>query len=494
MTVPDCYYISQDTAFGHTLVRRQWPLITSQAIDNVNASIALLDATRDAAKVNEGKQLIQQLEKLKYEVENNKKLSPIPVPEDYQYADLREYNYMVSKLLKADAETVHWRQGAWLFTECYFYRRLIAIFQASKYWTDYDCFTASKRSAFETSKIAVLDLAVRYQRISEQLLHDNEYAKFSEESKLELLENTFRELVDIALWGNSIDLALLAHVKMDEIKNLQGSQSQNNDSKVLVNHTSKVWTLLKSRFGKTDSTRIDFVLDNAGFELFTDVVLALFFLDSGLANSVVFQPKTYPCFVSDVINKDFDYLLEDMKNPTFFGSDVSESQKQALQYLAARFEHYQAKQKQEGAGISIHNHIFWNTYYQFNRDLTPNGHGGGAEAWKDLSASDLVVFKGDMNHRKLLGDLQWKRTTPFSKALALQGTAKESLGNSGIKLVSFRTIKSNPLTGLREGQEAEMNEMWWNEQGKKGDRRVVEQGWQFSTKWALIEYSEGAME
>lgn len=76
MTVPDCYYISQDTAFGHTLVRRQWPLITSQAIDNVNASIALLDATRDAAKVNEGKQLIQQLEKLKYEVENNKSYLP----------------------------------------------------------------------------------------------------------------------------------------------------------------------------------------------------------------------------------------------------------------------------------------------------------------------------------------------------------------------------------------------------------------------------------
>lgn len=483
MSIPDCYYISQETAFGHTLVRRQWPLIVTQAIDNLNASVAELNAP-ESAEAQEAPAIISKLEDLKAELESNAKLVPMTIPENYPYNDLKEYNDIVANLHKTGSEQVYWKQGAWLVTECYFYRRLIAIFQASKHWSNYDCFTSTKRNAFQSSRIAVIELAVRYQQISKRIAEEN-LSEHSPEN-VAALEKIYKELVDHCLWGNSIDLALLAELSHEELAAMQGEEARKaNESKVLVNDTQKVWNYLSAR--KQD--RIDFVLDNAGFELYTDVVLSLFLLDAQITKSVVFQPKTYPCFVSDVLNQDFDYLLNDLNNPTYFGDNLTQPQIEALQFIVTKFKKYQ-----EDKTISLHNHIFWNTHYQFNRDLSEFGRGGGAEAWKDLKDSDFVFFKGDMNHRKLLGDLQWERTTPFPQAIALNGTEKHTLGNSGIPLVSFRTIKSNPLTGLPKGLEEKMNEMWWNEQGKQGDKKVVEQGWAFSTKWAVIEFSNGKPE
>lgn len=80
----------------------------------------------------------------------------------------------------------------------------------------------------------------------------------------------------------------------------------------------------------------------------------------------------------------------------------------------------------QDGGIFVHTSLFWTTEFPFNSDLTPEGRGCGDKAWEDLIDSSLVVFKGDLNHRKLIGDLQWDRTTPFSAAVGLEGLVTET--------------------------------------------------------------------
>ena len=55
---------------------------------------------------------------------------------------------------------------------------------------------------------------------------------------------------------------------------------------------------------------------------------------------------------------------------------------------------------------------FWTFPHDFSEMAT-----AAPELYEELSASKLVIFKGDLNYRKLVGDLEWPVQTSFSKAL-----------------------------------------------------------------------------
>lgn len=63
--------------------------------------------------------------------------------------------------------------------------------------------------------------------------------------------------------------------------------------------------------------------------------------------------------------------------------------------------------------------------------------------YEDLQKSDFILFKGDLNYRKLVSDMRWEYTTPFKTALR---------GFLPATLAAFRTIKFNPLCDLDEEQ------------------------------------------
>ncbi|EPQ27316.1 uncharacterized protein PFL1_05238 [Pseudozyma flocculosa PF-1] len=101
----------------------------------------------------------------------------------------------------------------------------------------------------------------------------------------------------------------------------------------------------------------------------------------------------------------------------------------------------------------------------------PVGYANMAEVAPALHAelrakSDLVIFKGDLNYRKLTGDALWPATTPFREALGpLAGT---------IEVLALRTNKADVCVGLAEGQEDEV--------------RKQDANWRINGKWAVVQY------
>lgn len=59
-----------------------------------------------------------------------------------------------------------------------------------------------------------------------------------------------------------------------------------------------------------------------------------------------------------------------------------------------------------------------------------------------LEESFLIISKGDLNYRKLVGDVFWSPTVPFNEAV---GNFKPS------KLIALRTLKSDITCGLPDG-------------------------------------------
>ena len=115
-----------------------------------------------------------------------------------------------------------------------------------------------------------------------------------------------------SLWGNKTDLSMLVDASnVDPASLISTTPSGTPTPYLIVDDFPGVWAHLSAP-PPTPSTprRIDIVLDNAGLELLGDMCLADFLTASGLADSVVFHGKRLPWFVSDVMEADFEEMLQ----------------------------------------------------------------------------------------------------------------------------------------------------------------------------------------
>ena len=85
--------------------------IETGAIDDVHRAVS---ETTDESKRTEGKKILEDLAKLKYELQHDRKLSPLP---DDGQPDIARYNKELEQL-----GTPSWFNVPWLYAECYFYR------------------------------------------------------------------------------------------------------------------------------------------------------------------------------------------------------------------------------------------------------------------------------------------------------------------------------------------------------------------------------------
>jgi hypothetical protein len=119
------------------------------------------------------------------------------------------------------------------------------------------------------------------------------------------------------------------------------------------------------------------------------------------------------------------------------------------------------------------------------------------ELFKDLKESELVIFKGDLNYRKLTGDVcallllrsnvcansisqaAWDPTTPFSTAIGPLGS------KSFIRSLALRTCKADVVVGLSPGKDEEIR------QTKGGGGQSGARKWAWSGEWAVIQFCDG---
>lgn len=86
-------------------------------------------------------------------------------------------------------------------------------------------------------------------------------------------------------------------------------QLESYNSHILVDNIKKIWQCLQSA-DRSKPVIVEIVNDNAGFELYTDFVLADYLIDKQLADKVRFSVKAIPWYVSDVVPSDIDWTLD----------------------------------------------------------------------------------------------------------------------------------------------------------------------------------------
>ncbi|KAI9784947.1 MAG: hypothetical protein M1839_001143 [Geoglossum umbratile] len=467
------YKTSDRTSFAYVTVRDRWPVILTSAIDDVHRATS---ASKDIEHSEEGKRIVESLAKLKYELQHDRQLTPLP---DDGEQDIARYN---EELRALGSPT--WFNVPWLYAECYLYRRINTFFSLSKTWKNYDVFGRQKLSAFKSSRPAVLELAAKYKGLVLQLESESSAdTSRPPEDVDEAKKLLFREMCETCLWGNATDLSLLTSLTYEDIQKLQGSEARKkSEANILVNDLPAAFQILKNAqvAGAGNERTVDIVLDNAGFELFVDLVLAGYLLSANLATSVILHPKSIPWFVSDVIPIDFAALLSALADPQAFYSTPSDED-----ILANRTPEPLSDKEVENLDFLYERwrdfHIDGKLVIRGNRTWTEAGSywrlpGTQPALLEDLKQSELVIFKGDLNYRKLTADAMWDPTTPFSTAIGPLGPG------SGIRTLALRTCKADVVVGLPAGLDEKLRE-------QDGDTDV--RGWAASGKWAVVQFYDG---
>lgn len=287
-----------------------------------------------------------------------------------------------------------WSSLPFLWAESYFYRRLldaVEYFTPDSPWHGVDPFAPQKHAQLDGPEIqADLDA---YTALAERDPHERRQA-----------------LLHASLWGNQADLGFRT------TSDIAGR------SDVLVDDSPAVWDLVD---GPVDRPVI-VVADNAGRELTADLALSDSLLSTG-TSVVELHLKPHPYFVSDATGQDVLASLH----------ALATSPHEAVRALAERLRN---AIRTGHLRLRTHGCYVLPTTY---RGLPP-------ELAKDFAHAKLVILKGDLNYRRLVGDREWDAATPFGEvvdyfpgAVAALRTAKSDLA-VGIAPARLAELESGP--------------------------------------------------
>jgi hypothetical protein len=178
---------------------------------------------------------------------------------------------------------------------------------------------------------------------------------------------------------------------------------------------------------------VHIVLDNFGTEYAGDLALVDTLLEV-TDREIITHYKAHPTFVSDVTLTDdrrFRALLRD----GYYGAGG--------QALAARLESPRWVRKADW---------LWNSPF-LGIDLP-------AAFLEQFHGAALVIFKGDLNYRRLIGDTVWTPTQPFADVVRYFPAA----------VLALRTLKSPPICGLPSGLAEQLDQVdtEWRYNGRRG--------------------------
>lgn len=385
-------------SFAYYTLRERLPVILTQVLDNLSRDKDEIAQQYGDEAREEIKEIVGNISKLKYQLQTDKPLEPFTGNEP----DKEVWNAFIATLTPEDDDNTFFRT-CWLHAECYMYRRLSSYFESMTKMKDYDYFSKQKENALMCCTDA-LENVVKSTRDSE------------------LSEEFFIRLVKLNLWGNRCDLSISEGKEIKQTGNLFDSIDSLN-SNILVDDTKHIWNCISQSI-EGNSRIIDFVQDNSGFELFTDLLVAEYIIDKNLATKIRFHVKAIPWFISDVRPRDFHWTLDYLRN---------HSTSEVLRAVGEKWHKFLQEGKFEIAPVEW----FWTGPYEYYRMKEINEN-----LYKTLAESHLVIFKGDLNYRKLIGDYAWDFTEDFKTCLR---------GFQPTNVCTLRTVKADLICGLKEG-------------------------------------------
>ncbi len=341
-------------------------------------------------------------------------IRPLPAndaPEITQQHDIEQWNEAI-----AVYEGQTWLQVPWFFAETYLYRRIIAA--VDYFNTGLDPYTTQKQLGLTGSMGQTRKLSAQLAR----LLQNGWQA------------DGFVSLLLADLWGNQADLSVW-EAGDDTMPNHADTASQT--AHLLVNDGTAVAHHIEAA---PQNSNVDFIIDNAGFELVGDLCLADYLLGTEKVKAINFHLKMHPTFVSDAT------ILDVQETIAIFLEDEDAS----LRELGGRLE-----EAAENGRLQLHTHPFWTSphpMWQMPQELR-----------HQLSPAHLVISKGDANYRRALGDAHWPFTTPFADIASYFPTS----------VLFLRTSKSEIIAGLGAKQPPQLT--------KK------DPNWLTSGNWGLIQ-------
>ncbi len=380
-------------------------------------------ARRSVAENNFPIAIVENLERLAGEIPEQ----PVRAIADAGAPDLAAWATYVQPYLGKN-----WLDVPWYFAEAYFYRRILEAtqyFQPGK-WQGVDPYSVQKRLGLEMAKSSVQALSARVSDLQ---------AKWDKKD--------LEHLLYFALWGNRVDLSLWPADESDSPDGdsyspfghgcANASRSRTDVEQEITRILANDAPAVAERWASSRGLKIDFIIDNAGFELFCDLCLADFLLSSQIASLVRFHLKAHPTFVSDA-------MIADVRNTV----EVLAADEQApARAIASRL-----RESLHVNRLQVREDFFWTSplaFWEMPQSLRLL-----------LAEANWVVVKGDANYRRLLGDRHWEFTTPFA----------EIAGYFPAPLVALRTLKSEVASGLHsfEIEELSRKDSDWLTDGQWG--------------------------
>ncbi|XP_027488453.1 protein-glutamate O-methyltransferase [Corapipo altera] len=418
-------------SFAYFTIKDRLPQILTRVIDTLHRHKNEFFEEHGEKGVEAEKRAISFLSKLRNELQTDKPVTPLEdeLPDAALWNQYLDYQRNLSN---GNGEP-SWFQSPWLFVECYMYRRIHAALAQNPPIDNFDVFKEGKAQNFFESQEAVIALCTYFQELLKNI-------KDLDEKQLK--EELFK-LLQVSLWGNKCDLSFSAGEDSSQ-KSSPLQSLENMVPYILVNDMEKVWSLLvnaKTNRTERSNVRVDIILDNAGFELVSDLVLADFLLSSKLADEIYFHGKSIPWYVSDTTKHDFNWTVKQLQSANHM-------------WMSRCGINWEGNLK-KGVWVFC-DHMFWTLPHDFS------SMGGVApDLYAELQKSNLIFFKGDLNYRKLTGDRKWEYSVPFHQALNKFHPAP---------LCSLRTLKSDTQVGLKPGQgeQIQASEPEWMVSGKYG--------------------------
>jgi hypothetical protein len=284
-----------------------------------------------------------------------------------------------------------WYDVPWLWSESYFYRRLLEAvgWFGPGAWQGIDPFRPFKRAELDAPET------------DEELAALDALPGLPEEERA-------HALLHGSLWGNRADLGFRLSAG--------GAEDHEPAPGLVADDSETLWSLLPPSGAGT----LCLVADNAGRELVPDLLLIAHLLAEGRAARTVLHVKPYPYYVSDATTADVVDALHRLR---------------AASGAAAEYARVLWSAMADGR-LTVRAHPFSCAplpYAEMPDDLRA-----------EFAAATLTVFKGDLNYRRLVGDRLWPPTTPF------QETTDWFPG----PVAALRTLKSDVITGLSAATEA----------------------------------------